>query len=135
MLRRPFAYARPFAIATAVLLLTGCATIERQETKSTEQLLAAAGFDIRPADTPDKLASLQSMKQHKLIRRQGTDGRLQFTWADAAVCRCIYVGDEAAFQRYQRLSIEKQVAVAQQEAALDEQLDSPWAYGWWSVPY
>jgi hypothetical protein len=109
--------------------------IEKQETKSTEQLLSAAGFDIRPADTPDKLASLQAMKQRKLIRRQDKDGQLQFLYADAGLCRCLYVGDEQDYQQYQKLAVRQQIAIADQEAALDESLDSPWAYDWWAVPY
>ncbi|MBK8173947.1 MAG: hypothetical protein IPK66_01175 [Rhodospirillales bacterium] len=98
-------------------------------------MLAAAGFSIRPADTPDKLAALKAAKQHRLIRRQTASGAIAFLYADAAVCRCVYVGDEQAYQRYQKLAVEQQVAIADQEAALDTALDSPWAYDWWAVPY
>jgi hypothetical protein len=120
--------------AVFTIMLAGCAAIEKQETKSTEQLLSAAGFTIRPADTPDKLASLQAMKQRKVVRRETKDGQLQFLYADAAVCRCLYVGDEQAYQQYQKLAVQQQIAFADQEAALDASLDSPWAYGWWT-PY
>ncbi len=135
MVYRRFLRPRVLGALSAAVLLASCAMVERQQDKSTEQLLAAAGFAIRPADTPEKLASLQAMKQQKLVRRTAPNGTLQFTFADAQVCRCIYVGDEAAFQRYQRLAVERQIAIADQEAALDEQLDSPWAYGWWATPY
>jgi hypothetical protein len=123
------------AAGATVLLLAGCAMIEKQETKSTEQLLSASGFDIRPADTPDKLASLQAMKQRKLVRRQDKDGQLQFLYADVGLCRCLYVGDQQDYQQYQKLAVRQQIAIADQEAALDESLDSPWAYDWWAVPY
>jgi hypothetical protein len=113
-----------------MMLLAGCAAIEKQETRSTEQLLSAAGFDIKPADTPDKVATLQAMKQNKLVRRQTKDGRLQFLYADAAVCRCLYVGDEQAYQRYQNLAVQQQIAIADQEAELDASMDTPWAYDW-----
>ena len=113
-----------------VMLLAGCAAIEKQETRSTEQLLSAAGFGIKPADTPDKLATLQAMKQNKLVRRQTKDGRLQFLYADAGVCRCVYVGDEQAYQRYQDLAVQQQIAIADQEAELDASMDTPWAYDW-----
>jgi predicted nucleic acid-binding protein len=113
-----------------VMLLAGCAAIEKQETRSTEQLLSAAGFDIKPADTPDKLATLRAMKQNKLVRRQTKDGKLQFLYADAAVCRCVYVGDEQAYQRYQDLAVQQQIAIADQEAELDASMDTPWAYDW-----
>src|SRR5512147_927618 len=123
-------FSRLCLTAVLVMLLAACAPIEKQETRSTEQLLSAAGFDIKPADTPDKLATLRAMKQNKLVRRQTKDGRLQFLYGDAAVCRCVYVGDEQAYQRYQNLAVQQQIAIADQEAELDASMDAPWAYDW-----
>jgi hypothetical protein len=37
------------ALAAAILALAGCATIQRKESASTEQLLMAAGFQMQPA--------------------------------------------------------------------------------------
>lgn len=126
-------------LAVVALVLAGqaggCAMVERQETKSTEQLLSAGGFSIKAADTPEKLSKLQAMKQRKILRRQGPDGQPQFLFADATYCRCLYIGNEAAYQSYQKLSVEQQIAEDQQQAELDASMDSPWAYDWWSVPY
>ena len=124
------------AIAALLVIsqLGACAMVERQETESTEQLLSAGGFSIKAADTPEKLATLQSMKQHKLLRRQGPDGKPEFLFADAALCRCLYVGDEQAYQNFQKLAVQQQIAEDNREAALDASMDSPWAYDWWSVP-
>jgi hypothetical protein len=113
----------------------GCAMVERQETKSTEQLLSAGGFNIKTADTSEKLSKLQAMKQRKILQRQGPDGEPQFLYADATYCRCLYVGDEKAYQAYQRLSVEQQIAEERQQAELDASMDAPWAYDWWSAPY
>lgn len=94
--------------------------------------MAASGFVIRPADTPEKLASLQAMKQNKLVQRPTSSGQAQFLYADATVCRCLYVGDQQAYQAYQSLAVQQQIAQADREAALDNSLASPWAYdGWW----
>lgn len=117
------------------VLFGGCAMVERQETKSTEDLLSAGGFSIKAADTPEKLSKLQAMKQRKILRRQGPDGQPQFLFADATYCRCLYIGNEAAYQAYQKLSVEQQIAEERQQAELDASMDSPWAYDWWSVPY
>jgi hypothetical protein len=65
---------RLLSVFVSMMLLTGCAALEKQETRSTEQLLSAAGFDIKPADTPEKLANLQAMKQRKVVRRETKDG-------------------------------------------------------------
>ena len=121
-----------FSVATAAgimaILLAGCAAIEKQDTEGTEQLLSAAGFNIKPADTPEKLASLQVMKQHKVVRRELSNGQLRFLYADAAVCRCLYVGDEQAYQQYQKLAVQQENALMDQQAALDNSLDNWWAY-------
>ena len=121
-----------FSFATAggvmAILLAGCAAIEKQDTKDTEQLLSAAGFNIKLADTPEKLASLQVMKQHKVVRRELSNGQLRFLYADATVCRCLYVGDEQAYQQYQKLAVQQENALMDQQAALDSALDNWWAY-------
>jgi hypothetical protein len=110
------------------ILVAGCAAIEKQDTESTERLLSAAGFNIKPADTPEKLASLQAMKQHKVVRRELSNSQLRFFYADAAVCRCLYVGDEQAYQQYQKLAVQQENALMDQQAALDNSLDNWWAY-------
>ena len=121
-----------FSLANAAgvmaILLAGCAAIEKQDTEGTEQLLSAAGFNIKPADTPEKLASLQVMKQHKVVRRELSNGQLRFLYADAAVCRCLYVGDAQAYQQYQKLALQQEDALMDQQAALDNSLDNWWAY-------
>lgn len=110
-------------------VLGGCAAIERQDAEETENLLSAAGFVIRPADTAEKMASLQAMKQHVIIRR-GTEGKLRFLYADAQVCRCLYVGTEANDQQFRKLALEQQIAVDREQAAIDESVAAPWAYDW-----
>ena len=121
-----------FSFATAggvmAILLAGCAAIDKQDTEDTEQLLSAAGFNIKPANTPDKLASLQVMKQHKVVRRELNNGQLRFLYADATLCRCLYVGDEQAYQQYQKLAVQQENALMDQQAALDSSLDNWWAY-------
>lgn len=121
-----------FSVATAggvmAILLAGCAAIDKQDTEDTEQLLSASGFNIKPANTPDKLASLQVMKQHKVVRRELNNGQLRFLYADATVCRCLYVGDEQAYQQYQKLAVQQENALMDQQAALDSSLDNWWAY-------
>jgi hypothetical protein len=121
-----------FSVASAggimAILLAGCAAIERQDVEGTEQLLSAAGFNIKPADTPEKLASLQVMKQHKLVRRELSNGQLRFLYADATGCRCLYVGDEQAYQQYHKLAVQQENAFMDEQAALSNSLDNWWAY-------
>ena len=116
----------------AVLVLGSCATLEQRVTE-TEQLLAAAGFRQRPADTPERLAHLQSLPPQKLLS-QTRDGKVYYTYPDPEFCHCLYVGDEPAYQQYQKLSVEKKIARAEENAAMmNEDAAMQWEmWGpWW----
>jgi len=114
------------------MALTGCAAIEREDTEQTEQLLAAAGFEMRPADTPAKLTDLERLAQHKLVRRD-RDGTVTYTYADAVDCKCLYSGDEESYDAFQKLQVQQQIAEQEemaasmnQEAEMNWELWGPW---------
>jgi hypothetical protein len=98
------------------LSVTGCAAIRAHQTVETEQVLAAAGFQVKPADTPEKLAHLQTLTPRKVVRYT-RDGQPQYVYADPETCKCLYVGDEQRYQKYQELSLQKQIADEQMSAA------------------
>ena len=98
------------------LSVTGCAAIRTHQTAETEQVLAAAGFQVKPADTPEKLAHLQTLTPRKVVRYT-RDGQPQYVYADPETCKCLYVGDEQRYQKYQELSLKKQIADEQMSAA------------------
>jgi hypothetical protein len=108
------------------LPLAGCAAIQRSETRNTEQLLAAAGFQAKPAETAEKLANLKTMPPRKLVARP-KNGKFVYTYADPDYCHCLYVGGPAEYSAYQRLAVEKEIAEEQQEAAMDWDM---WGPGW-----
>lgn len=116
---------------------TGCAALRRNEAIDTERLLAAAGFQMRLADTPEKLDAIRAMPQRRLIP-QNREGKPYFSYADALACKCLYLGSEAAYQRYEKLAVEQQIAQqklaaaqASEDAALDWELWGPWYYPWY----
>ena len=98
------------------LSVTGCAAIRAHQAVETEQVLAAAGFQVKPADTPEKLAHLQMLTPRKVVRYM-RDGQPQYVYADPETCKCLYVGDEQRYQKYQALSLQKQIADEQLSAA------------------
>lgn len=55
------------SVALAGALLTACAAMKAEEATSKEQLLAAAGFKMQLANTPEKLAHLKSLTQQKIV--------------------------------------------------------------------
>jgi hypothetical protein len=116
------------ALALIVALpLAGCAAIQRSEARDTEQLLAAAGFQAKPAETPEKLANLKAMPPRQLVARS-KDGNFVYTYADPDYCQCLYVGGPKEYSAYQRLAVKKEIAREQREAAMDWDMWGPW---WW----
>ena len=98
--------------------------------------LAAAGFQMKYAKTPEQLAKVGSLPQRRLTPTTGPDGQTLFVWADAADCKCIYVGSDAAYDRYQRLSAEQQIALENEMASENAMVYMNWgtwgAWGpWW----
>ena len=110
--------------------------MEASEARQTEQLLAAAGFKVKLADAPDKLAHAQTLTQHKLVPHE-KDGQVYYVYADATTCKCVYWGNEDAYQRYQQLAVQQEIADEQRMAAqMNENAAMNWGmWGpgpWWA---
>ena len=95
-------------VAAALLTLSGCAAIRRQDAASTEQLLAAAGFQMQAADNPERVHDLTAMPPLKIVARS-QDNNVRYTFADPYKCRCVYVGGPKEYSAYQRLARERQI--------------------------
>lgn len=117
-----------------VFIISGCATIERTSAKDDESKLAAAGFKIKIGDTPEKLAQINAMPQRTFTVEKSENG-LHWNYADADFCRCLYTGDESAYQRYQELAVRERIAETNRQAALDMDTfgwgPNPWRRGTW----
>jgi len=114
--------------AAALLTLSGCAAIRRHEAASTEQLLAAAGFQMRPADNPELVHDLAAMPPLKIVARN-QDNDVRYTFADPYKCRCVYVGGSKEYAAYQHLLTERQIAqerIWAEEDDMDSGLWGPW---------
>jgi len=92
-----------------IITLAGCSTLRNKKTMNTEEVLYEAGFQIKRADTPEKLAHLKTLPQRKIVShiRKGIP---RYFYADADGCKCLYLGDKDAFQSFQHISLEKEVA-------------------------
>ena len=51
-------------------------------------MLAAAGFHMVPADTPERQKDLRSRPPHGIVSRT-KDGNVQYTYADPDNCHCV----------------------------------------------
>jgi hypothetical protein len=117
-------------LAGAGLLLSGCATPQEQ-VQSQENLLSAAGFMQRPANTPVRQNSLNTLPPDRVVRTVHGD-RVVYVFADPLVCDCLYVGDQPAWGRYQQELLRLHVANEQEMAAqMNENAAMDWNWGPW----
>ena len=114
-----------------IVLLSGCAAIEKQDAIATERLLAAAGFKMQFADTADQTAQLNNAAQRTLVPKRRGD-KVYYIYADSLACKCLYVGSEEAYQRYQQLALKKQIANEEVMAA-ERYEDSGLSWHSWDV--
>ena len=111
------------------LALAGCAGKPVNKTLQAEEALAAAGFQLKMADTPAKVDRISRIAQKKVVRAMIKD-REAYLWADAAGCRCYYVGTP---QNYEQLRHNQREKKADQRTDwYNAQHDDPlWqSYGW-----
>jgi hypothetical protein len=94
------------------IFLVGCATAPSgTPAKSQDDLLTAAGFTPHVANTPQSLAYLKTLPPQEIVqhRYKGTNRYLVCTDQNSKAC---YVGDEAAYQRYQNLANQADIAAS-----------------------
>lgn len=112
-----------FIISSSALFafLAGCST-----TRQTENLLSAAGFNMLPANTPQRQAHLKTLPPHQ-ITMVVRDGKTYDVYPDEAH-QVLYVGQEAQYQEYQKLRLQNQMAEDQVQAA---EMNSEAGWGAW----
>jgi hypothetical protein len=123
-------------VVAAIALLAGCAAIQSEQAKSTDELLSAAGFIMVPADTPEKLNMLKTLTPKK-VQFSVRDNKPLYWYADPYDCKCIWTGDQAAYDRYERMVYESNLVNQEETAAmLAEQAEfGPGLWGWAGGPW
>ena len=110
-------------LATAIAV-SDCAMMRRHEARDTGDLLVAAGFREKLADTPQRDQQLHAMPPLKVVA-DSKDGHVVYRYADPYSCDCLYVGDQQAYANYERLALQKQIADERLECAADRDADVP----------
>jgi len=121
---------RPLLLAAIALSMAGCAALQAQDTLATERMLAAAGFQMKAADTPEKVAHLQALAPGKIVRRE-RNGEPSYVYADRNVCKCVYAGTEQQYQEYRKLA--RQQTTADEAAVVAEESSDPRGFGLWGL--
>ncbi len=106
-------------IMILIIALAGCSTTKGLQVLETEHFLIAAGFQMRLADTPEKLEHLKTLTQKKLITYQ-RDEKLYYVYADATACKCLYEGTEEDYLRYKDL-LHRKKQMNKEQRILDSQ--------------
>jgi len=118
----------PCASLCVALLLASCATQE-EKVSWREDSLAAAGFVVRPANTPERQRMLKRLPPFHFVMRSRGD-TVHFVYADPLVCGCLYVGSQDAYNRYKRDRQQQQLADEQQMTA-QAYADASWNWAAW----
>jgi hypothetical protein len=119
-------------IAAGILLagasLTACES-QQQRVEDREDLLAAAGFIVRPANTPERQDMLHRLPPHTFVQRVNGDV-VHYVYADPLVCGCLYVGTQQAYNQYKANQLQQHLADEQQMTA-QTYSDASWNWGAW----
>jgi len=121
--------------AALAILLAGCVS-EQSRVQDTEQMLAAAGFVEKPANTPAREAQLAALPPFRIQSQQiraGNADTVGYVYADPQFCHCLFVGNDRAYERHQRMVVEKKIADERMQAA-EMREDASFDWGAWG-PY
>lgn len=90
-------------------ILAGCASAMQQTANQQEELLTAAGFSMKPANTPEKMSRLRRLPLYEVgVRSKGAQP--VYYYADPNFCQCIYLGNESNYQAYRQLLIQRNMS-------------------------
>jgi hypothetical protein len=107
-----FTAALPIVLSVA---LAGCGSLNPPpptpivEAQIIEPMLSAAGFTMLPADTPEREQKLSSLVPLQVQYYVGKTGKLHYWMADPYYCKCMYLGDEQAYQQYEKMKLNEQL--------------------------
>ena len=98
----------------ALYLLSCATTSPKEKAFEAESLLVSAGFTYKVADTAEKLEKLNQLPQRKLSKHK-RQNKVTYLYADVVSCKCVYMGDEAAYQRLGRLVYSGKLTAKQEK--------------------
>ncbi|MFT0858986.1 hypothetical protein [Ancylobacter sp. G4_0304] len=119
-------------VAVLGLAAAGCVTDAQQPQQTKENLLSAAGFRMRLADTPARVASLKAMPANQFVVKN-QNGQPLYLYADPVACGCVFYGNQNAFTAYQQMVFEQRIMNEQEMTAMMNQ-QAAFDFGVWGDP-
>ncbi len=130
-----FRYAARLGLALAAGALAGCfgsggamsnpfasPPTPQQQAADIDPMLQAAGFTALPAATPQQIAELKSLPPLQMSSYADANGVTHYWMADPDSCNCLFHGGEEAYQRYENIKLENQVAERDRQAMEAQQM-------------
>ncbi len=114
----------------AAMILAGCVS-EQAQVQQKDNLLAAAGFQVRPADSPHRVAAMRRLPPNRFVSKV-VNGNPVYLYADPLVCNCLYIGTQQNWAAYRQEVFAKQIADENQMTAVMNQ--EAWDWGPWGWP-
>jgi hypothetical protein len=119
------------ATAAVLVMLVGGAlsACQTQAVATREDNLAAAGFSVKPANTPELKAMLNRLPANRFVMRQN-GSVVHYVYADPLVCGCLYVGTQQQYNQYVR-DRQTQDLVDEQQMTAQMYQDANWNWNPW----
>ena len=118
----------PVVAVVSLFALAACET-PQQQVSAKEGDLAAAGFIVHPANTPQRVAMLHQLPADHFVQRTHGD-TVHYVYADPLVCNCLYVGTQQAYAQY-KLHMQQQRLADEQQLTAQMYSDPNWNWGAW----
>jgi hypothetical protein len=118
------------AVAALAVAAAGCETPQQQVAQK-EDLLAAAGFQVRPADSPHRVEAMKRLPPNKFVTKI-VNGNPVYLYADPLDCNCVYFGTQQNWDAYKQEMFQQQLANEAQMTAVMYQ--DNWDWGPWGWP-
>jgi len=81
-------------------------------------IAGSRGFKMKPAVTPERRAHLNTLTQLKVVPHD-RNGKVYYVYSDAEFCKCLYAGNQEAYQRYENLAVKQNIAQMNEDASMD----------------
>ena len=91
--------------------------------------MAAAGFIVKPANTPKRQEMLSRLPANKFVQRVHDDN-VNYVYADPFVCKCLYIGSQQAYGAFMKHEQDQRLADEQQLSA-QMYSDAAWEWDAW----
>ncbi len=109
---------RRAALLGAITLasLSACSSAQKQQVEQTEAQLTGAGFIASDSDVPGVAGWLKTLEPYTLVPVTTPEGTAKYAYADPRGCKCVYLGDKAAYEIYQtRQQVQRECAPAEED--------------------